>query len=104
MISFRSISLAMAILATTAVSAFAEKRVALVIGNSAYKNVAQLQNPANDAAVVAEMFKSAGLDTGEFPVEPTRTRMCQNLREVGHKRRDAAGIAGQYCRHRTLVC
>jgi hypothetical protein len=28
--------------------AFAEKRVALVIGNSAYQNVARLGNPAND--------------------------------------------------------
>ena len=43
--------------------AFAEKRVALVIGNSAYKNVARLRNPANDAAVVVAMFKKAGFDS-----------------------------------------
>ena len=30
--------------------AFAEKRVALVIGNSAYQNVAPLTNPVNDGA------------------------------------------------------
>ena len=36
--------------------AFAEKRVALVIGNSAYKNVARLNNPVNDAAAVAGML------------------------------------------------
>ena len=42
--------------------AFAEKRVALVIGNSAYQNVAKLPNPANDATAVVGMFKSAGFD------------------------------------------
>jgi uncharacterized caspase-like protein len=31
----------------------ADKRVALVIGNSSYRNVAKLSNPANDA-VAAE--------------------------------------------------
>ena len=30
----------------------AEKRVALVIGNSAYQNVPKLPNPVNDAAAV----------------------------------------------------
>src|SRR6195256_1731008 len=41
-------------------AAFADKRVALVIGNSAYKNVARLTNPVNDAAAVVGMFKNAG--------------------------------------------
>src|SRR5690242_8823244 len=40
----------------------AEKRVALVIGNSDYQGVAKLPNPANDAAAVAAMLKSAGFD------------------------------------------
>ena len=43
--------------------ALAEKRVALVIGNSAYKNVTRLQNPINDAAAVVSMFKRAGFDS-----------------------------------------
>ena len=42
--------------------AWATKRVALVIGNSTYKNAAQLLNPANDAAIVAARLKSAGFD------------------------------------------
>ena len=42
--------------------AFAEKRVALVIGNSAYKNVPRLTNPVNDASLVADTFKNAGFD------------------------------------------
>jgi hypothetical protein len=44
-------------------SAYAERRVALVIGNSAYKNVPKLANPANDAGLIAGMFRSAGFDT-----------------------------------------
>ena len=37
-----------------------EKRVALVIGNSAYINTPKLPNPANDAADVAATFKGLG--------------------------------------------
>lgn len=42
------------------------KRVALVIGNSAYKNVPQLRNPVSDAAAIGDMFKSAGFDVVEI--------------------------------------
>jgi uncharacterized caspase-like protein len=42
--------------------AFAGKRVALVLGNSAYQNAPQLANPANDAALMAGTFKKAGFD------------------------------------------
>lgn len=43
-------------------SAQAERRVALVIGNSAYKSVPRLANPVNDASLVGGMFKKAGFD------------------------------------------
>ncbi len=39
-----------------------EQRVALVIGNSNYQNVARLANPDNDAQSVAELLNSAGFD------------------------------------------
>jgi len=39
-----------------------EQRVALVIGNSNYRNVATLPNPDNDAQSVAEFLNSAGFD------------------------------------------
>src|SRR6201999_202129 len=42
--------------------AFAGKRVALVIGNSAYQNAPRLNNPANDAALMGDTFKKAGFD------------------------------------------
>ena len=37
----------------------AEKRVALVVGNSAYQHARRLTNPANDAADVAAALKSS---------------------------------------------
>jgi formylglycine-generating enzyme required for sulfatase activity len=40
--------------------ALADKRVALVIGNSAYRNVGRLDNPANDAKLLAETLRSLG--------------------------------------------
>jgi TPR repeat protein len=38
----------------------AEKRIALVIGNSAYQNVTHLDNPKNDAALMARTLKELG--------------------------------------------
>lgn len=46
----------------TGAQAHAEKRVALIIANSAYKGVPRLANPANDAALVGGMLKGAGFD------------------------------------------
>ena len=37
--------------------AIAEKRIALVVGNSAYQNVPRLDNPRNDAVLMAERFR-----------------------------------------------
>src|ERR1700693_4810694 len=42
--------------------AFAERRVALVIGNSAYQNAPVLPNPAKDAKAIVAMFVKAGYD------------------------------------------
>lgn len=41
-------------------AAAAEKRVALVIGNSAYRSVTPLDNPRNDARLIAETLRSLG--------------------------------------------
>lgn len=43
-----------------AAHAAAEKRVALVIGNSAYQHVTRLDNPRNDATLMAETLASLG--------------------------------------------
>ncbi len=43
-------------------AAWADKRVALVIGNSKYQNVTPLTNPANDAVLMETALKNAGFD------------------------------------------
>jgi len=40
----------------------ADRRVALVVGNSAYRNSAPLANTINDAASIAQLFRAAGFD------------------------------------------
>jgi Caspase domain len=41
--------------------AHAEQRIALVVGNSGYQNIAQLANPTNDAQLMADTLKEPGL-------------------------------------------
>ena len=43
-------------------TAWAGKRVALIIGNSTYQTVPQLPNPSRDATAVAKMFRDAGFE------------------------------------------
>jgi Caspase domain len=45
-----------------ATAAAAERRVALVIGNSAYKNASSLPNTINDSSAIAALFKSVGFE------------------------------------------
>ena len=71
-------------------SALAEKRVALVVGNSNYQNVVALTNPANDAAAIAEMFRKAAFDVVESAPRPEKSQeMRRALRDFGDKARGA---------------
>ena len=54
--------------------AWAEKRVALVIGNAAYQNVARLPNPVNDGAVIAATLRNAGFDVVDSRQRPAGGR------------------------------
>jgi hypothetical protein len=48
--------------AVFATAAAADRRVALVIGNSAYKSAPSLSNTINDATAISNVLKSAGFD------------------------------------------
>lgn len=80
-------------------AALAEKRVALVMGNSAYKNVARLANPANDAALVGGMFRKAGFDTVDVKLDLNVAEMRKALREFGGKAREADVAVVYYAGH-----
>ncbi len=59
-------ALALAAIIACALPATAEKRVALVVGNSAYKNVTALDNPTKDAALMADTLRDLGFSlTGD---------------------------------------
>ncbi|HVP45815.1 MAG TPA: caspase family protein, partial [Bryobacteraceae bacterium] len=49
-------------------AAWADKRVALIVGNSGYQTVPQLPNPSRDASAVAKMFRDAGFDSVELVI------------------------------------
>ena len=80
-------------------SAHAERRVALVMGNSAYKNVARLTNPVNDAALVGDMFKKAGFDSVDIKLDLDVAAMRKALRDFGGKAREADVAVVYYAGH-----
>lgn len=80
-------------------SAQAGHRVALVIGNSAYKSVPRLANPANDATLVGGMFKKAGFDSVDVRLDLNVGEMRKALREFGGRARDAEVAVIYYAGH-----
>ena len=76
-------------LSTISTSAVADKRVALVIGNSAYQNVARLTNPQNDATAMSSLFKRGGFDVVESRFDMKNNEMRRKLRDFADQSRDA---------------
>jgi hypothetical protein len=79
--------------------ALAEKRVALVIGNSAYQNVARLTNPANDALAMTATLKDAGFDLVEIRRDLKISEMRRALRDFSDRARDADVAVVYYAGH-----
>jgi uncharacterized caspase-like protein len=79
--------------------AFAEKRVALVLGNSAYLNVAPLANPVNDSAKIAATLKDAGFDVVESRRDLPAAETRRALRDFADRARDADIAVVYYAGH-----
>jgi uncharacterized caspase-like protein len=79
--------------------AFAEKRVSLVIGNSAYQNVAPLANPVNDGTVMASTLKDAGFDVVDFRRDLPAAETRRALRDFADRARDADIAVVYYAGH-----
>ena len=79
--------------------ALAEKRVALVLGNSAYQNVPQLPNPVNDGAVIAATLKDAGFDVVDSRHDLTAAETRRALRDFADRARDADIAVIYYAGH-----
>src|SRR5215471_7814214 len=79
--------------------AFAEKRVALVIGNSAYQKVPPLANPARDADAMSEMFRNADFDVVQSKHDLGIGDMRRALRDFSDEARDADVAIVYYAGH-----
>lgn len=69
--------------------ALADKRVAMVIGNSAYKSVTPLPNPAKDAAAIGAMLTKAGFEVVDAREDLPVADMKRMIRDFSDKVRDA---------------
>ena len=79
--------------------ALAEKRVALVLANSAYQNVAALPNPVNDGAMIAATLKEAGFDVVDSRHDLPALETRRALRDFADRARDADIAVVYYAGH-----
>ncbi|MES2194921.1 MAG: caspase family protein [Pseudomonadota bacterium] len=84
-----------AIVAMAPDAAWAEKRVALIVGNSSYQTVPQLANPSRDANAVAKMFRDAGFDSVEVHINVGNLEFKRAIRKF-ETSADQADIAVVY--------
>lgn len=75
---------ALVVLAGTLAPAHAEKRVALVIGNSTYQHTAQLKNPSNDATDMAAKLRQLGFEVIDG-TNLSKAEMEQRIRSFSTK-------------------
>ncbi|MCK1744950.1 caspase family protein [Bradyrhizobium sp. 139] len=99
MIPFRLFALLIFAIGLTSGPAHADRRVALVIGNSAYKSAPKLGNPVNDATLVGGMFKKAGFDSVDVRLDLSASEMRRMLREFAGRTRDAEMAVIYYAGH-----
>jgi hypothetical protein len=76
-------------------AAWADKRVALIVGNSSYQAVPQLPNPSRDANSVAKMFRDAGFDSVEIQINVGNLEFKRAIRKF-EAMADQADIAVVY--------
>jgi uncharacterized caspase-like protein len=83
-------------------AALAEKRVAFVVGNAAYRNVPQLPNPAIDAKAMASVLRNVGFEVVEG-TNLTRDKMTEKLLDFGKKAEGADVAVFFYAGHGIAV-
>ena len=88
-----------------AAPAAAEKRIALVMGNSAYQNVARLDNPRNDAALMADTLTALGftLIGGRAQLDLDKSAMDGAVQNFGRQVQGADVALFYYAGHGVQV-
>jgi uncharacterized caspase-like protein len=90
--------LGLAALLVAIAPAAADKRVALVIGNSAYENVPRLQNPSNDASDMAAKLRGLGFEVVEG-IDLGKRDMEKNIRAFAEQLNGADVALFYYAGH-----
>src|ERR1044072_6881750 len=90
------------LIVSASTDAFADKRVAFVVGNSAYKNVPALPNPAVDARSMAKLLRNVGFDVVEGS-NLSRDKMTEKLLDFGKKAEGADVVIFFYAGHGIAV-
>ncbi|HKS17835.1 MAG TPA: caspase family protein [Bradyrhizobium sp.] len=85
-------------MAFAATAAKADRRVAFVVGNGAYKNVAALPNPPIDAKAIASALRNVGFEVVEG-TNLTRDKMTERLLDFGKKAQGADVAVFFYAGH-----
>jgi tetratricopeptide (TPR) repeat protein len=75
------------------------RRVALVIGNSAYKNVPVLANPQKDAEAMAASLRNIGFDQVTLANDATREKLIDSLRAFADEAEKADWAMVYYAGH-----
>ncbi|RTM10829.1 MAG: tetratricopeptide repeat protein [Bradyrhizobiaceae bacterium] len=76
-----------------------ERRIALVIGNSAYENVAALPNPVRDASLVADVLRLTGFEAVTLLTDLRKDALVNALREFAARAETADWAVVYYAGH-----
>ena len=100
----RTLTLVLSLMCMTlaATVAKADRRVAFVVGNGAYKNVAQLPNPPIDAKAMAATLRNVGFEVIEGS-NLTRDQMTEKLLDFGRKAQGSDVAVFYYAGHGIAV-
>ncbi|MBV9561303.1 MAG: caspase family protein [Bradyrhizobium sp.] len=96
------IALSLFALAVGSTAARADRRIAFVVGNGAYKNVTPLPNPPEDAKAMAGVLRNVGFEVVEGS-NLTRDAMTSKLLEFGKKSQGADIAVFYYAGHGIAV-
>src|SRR4029077_14152518 len=98
-------ALALAVIIACAAPAAAEKRIALVIGNSAYRSVTPLANPASDGVLMAATVAAVGfaLVGGRAQLDLDKSAMDNAVQNFGRQVQGADVALFYYAGHGVQV-
>ncbi len=89
----------LALLSPAAPATAAARRVALVVGNGAYKNVQQLDNPPRDARLIADTLRAVGFQTVTLANDLTRDKFFDALHAFARQAEQADWAVVYYAGH-----